>query len=70
MSLKLELNTRQPDEIYQAIIDMHEGLSEQESSAVNARLILLLANHIGDVNIIRDATAIARGKRGASSEPE
>ena len=48
-----------PDDVYEALIDAHRGLSETESHAFNARLILLLANHIGDVAVLREALAAA-----------
>lgn len=60
MSLKLTINTRAPDEVYQSLIDMHSGLDEEESAKVNARMILLLANHIGDPAVIAEAAKIAR----------
>jgi hypothetical protein len=49
-----------PDGIYNAIIDAHRGLSDAESLSLNASLVLLLANHIGDESIVREAIAIAR----------
>jgi hypothetical protein len=49
-----------PDRIYNAIIDAHRGLSDAESMSLNASLVLLLANHIGDEDIVREAIAIAR----------
>ena len=49
-----------PDRIYNAIIDAHRGLSDAESLSLNASLVLLLANHIGDEGIVREAIAIAR----------
>lgn len=51
------------DDFYEALIDMHQGLSDEESERVNARLILLLANHIGDIGVLRDAMRLARGAR-------
>jgi hypothetical protein len=60
MNLNLSRNAAAPDDIYDAIIRMHEGLSDEESARVNARLILILANHIGDAGIIREAAALAR----------
>ncbi len=63
MSLILSRNAPAPDDIYEAIIMMHEGLSDEESASVNARLILILANHIGDASTIREAAMIARGDR-------
>ena len=48
------------DDFYEALIDAHNGLTDDESLAVNARLVLLLANHIGDIGVLREALAIAR----------
>ncbi len=48
------------DDLYEALIDMHRDLSDEQSAMVNARLILLLANHIGDIGILREAMQIAR----------
>ncbi len=48
------------DDFYEALIEMHRGLSDEQSAQVNARLILLLANHVGDLAILREAMAIAR----------
>lgn len=48
------------DDFYEALIDAHQGLTDDESLAVNARLVLLLANHIGDIGVLREALAIAR----------
>jgi hypothetical protein len=58
--LKTEPNIAHPDDFYQALIDAHAGLSEQESAALNARLILLLANQVGDVDTLKEAIAAAR----------
>jgi hypothetical protein len=68
MSLNTEPNLAQPDDFYQALIDMHAGLSDAQSAAVNARLILLLANHIGDMAVLREAMAAARSAAAHSHE--
>jgi anthranilate phosphoribosyltransferase len=60
MPLNTEPNIAQPDDFYQALIDAHAGLSEQQSAALNARLILLLANQVGDLDTLRAAIAAAR----------
>jgi len=49
-----------PDDFYEALIDAHQGLSTEESHALNARLVLLLANHIGALPVLREALAAAR----------
>lgn len=55
-------NIDRPDDFYAELIAAHENLSKAESDALNARLILLLANHIGDRNVLSEAlNAAARG---------
>jgi predicted LPLAT superfamily acyltransferase len=49
-----------PDGLYAAILEAHADLSECESAALNARLVLLLANHIGSAEIVREALTTAR----------
>ncbi len=58
-SLNTTANISDPDGFYAELITMHEGLSDDESAALNARLVLLLANHIGDRNVLREAIAAA-----------
>lgn len=48
------------DDFYEALIDSHHGLSDQQSSLFNAKLILLLANHIGDLQVLQQALQLAR----------
>ena len=47
------------DEFYEALIETHQGLSDPQSAMVNARLVLLLSNHIGDVAVLKEAMKIA-----------
>lgn len=60
MSLNTKPNIKSPDDFYQELIDSHRDLSEEESRSLNAKLILLLANHIGDAAVLSEAMAIAR----------
>ena len=48
------------DDFYEALIDTHRDLTDEQSALVNAKLILLLSNHIGDIKILREAMALAR----------
>jgi len=64
MPLKRDPNVKDPDRLYAAIIDAHNGLSDADSVAFNARLVLLLANHIGDEAVLREALAVARKSMG------
>ena len=72
MPLKLQANFSEPgqryfraftpgDDFYQALIDTHRDLSDEQSAMVNAKLVLLLANHVGDITVLREAMALARG---------
>ena len=60
MTLNSSANVQQPDDFYQALIDAHAELTDEQSAALNARLVLLLANQIGDLNTLRQAIAAAR----------
>ncbi|WP_323771811.1 DUF2783 domain-containing protein [Antarctobacter sp.] len=59
--LTLTPNLDRPDDFYAALIAAHDGLSEDDSAAYNARLILILANQIGDAQVI-DAALKAAAK--------
>ena len=54
------------DDFYAALLEAHEGLSDVESAGLNAQLVLLLGNHIGDLSVIREALSVARA--GVSRE--
>jgi len=71
MALNLKPNFTEPgkryfraftpgDDFYEALIDTHRDLSDEQSALVNAKLILLLSNHIGDIAVLRQAMQIAR----------
>ncbi|SAL14257.1 DUF2783 domain-containing protein [Caballeronia telluris] len=60
MKLNLETNIADYDGFYERLIDTHNGLTEEESQMVNAKLVLLLANHIGDAQVLIEALALAR----------
>ncbi len=71
MALNLNPNFSQPgkryfqtfspgDDFYEALIQTHQDLSDEQSTLVNAKLVLLLSNHIGDLSVLREAMALAR----------
>jgi len=60
MTLILTPNIPDPDGFYDALVQAHANLSDEESEAYNARLILTLANHIGDREILDAALAAAK----------
>ncbi|MBL9056567.1 MAG: DUF2783 domain-containing protein [Rhodobacteraceae bacterium] len=60
MALMTTPNISDADGFYAALLAAHKGLSEAESHAMNARLVLVLANHIGDATVLQQALALAR----------
>lgn len=58
--LTREPNLEDPDGFYADLLAAHRGLTDAESHALNARLSLILANQIGDGNVLREALALAR----------
>ena len=55
-----------PDAAFRALIEAHRGLNAAESADLNARLVLLLANHIGDLAVLADAIRVARANTSSS----
>ena len=60
MPLITDPHLESPDDFYEALIAAHDGLDDAQSHAVNARLVLLLANHVGTLDVLREALAAAR----------
>jgi hypothetical protein len=49
-----------PDAAYRAVVEAHRGLSDEASANFDARLLLVLVNHIGDPEVIAEAIALAK----------
>lgn len=71
MPLQLQPNLSEPgqryfrdftpgDDFYEALIEAHRDLSDEQSQLLNAKLILLLANQVGDISVLKQTLAIAR----------
>ena len=60
MDLNLNPNISDPDGFYDELLGAHDGLSKEDSEALNARLILILANHVGDRDVLRAALKAAK----------
>jgi hypothetical protein len=69
MSLITDPHLESPDDFYEALIAAHDGLDEPGSHALNARLVLLLANHVGSLDVLREALAAARLGARESTAP-
>jgi len=59
-TLKTDPNIAGPDDFYEELIGLHRELTDAQSALLNAKLILLLANHIGDPDVLHAAMAAAR----------
>ena len=59
-ALITDINLADPDGFYEALINTHSDLTPTQSEALNARLVLLMANHIGDLLVLRQAMKLAR----------
>ena len=62
-TLNLEPNISRPDDFYEALIALHRGLTAEQSAKVNAKRVLLLANHVGDMEVLKQALEAA-GEQG------
>ena len=67
MPLTLTPNIPDPDGFYAELLAIHEGLDEARSHALNARLVLLLANHIGARDVLSEALEAARSAGGSGA---
>ncbi|MFS2214148.1 DUF2783 domain-containing protein [Massilia sp. NEAU-DD11] len=65
-ALNVAPNIADHDAFYEMLVDTHQDLDDEQSKMLNAQLILLLANHVGDLQVLREAFAIARRNVAAS----
>ncbi len=68
-TLRTQLGLEAPDDFYQTLIDAHNGLDDAQSELLNAKLVLLLANHIGDGAVLAEALAAARAGIAPEGDP-
>lgn len=61
MSLDTRPRLMDPDALFALLVEAHKGLDAEASRRLDARLVLLLANHIGEMDTLREAIALARG---------
>ena len=69
MQLTIDANLESADSFYEALIETHRDLDEPQSHALNARLVLLLANHIGRMDVLRQALQAARDSARTTPQP-
>ena len=67
MALSTNSNFSKPDDAFRAIVEAHRGLSDEQSADLDAALVLILANHIGDIDVLGEALALAKRRIADSS---
>ncbi len=60
MTLSTSSNFTKPDDAFRVVVEAHRGLSDAQSADLDAALVLILANHIGDIAVLREAIALAK----------
>lgn len=64
MTLSTTSNFADPDTAYRLVVEAHRGLNDEDSAALDTALVLILANHIGDTDVLREAIALAKRQLG------
>jgi hypothetical protein len=70
MTLSTNSNFARPDDAFRAVVEAHRGLSDEQSADLDAALVLILANHIGDLDVLRDAIALAKRRMVATAQQQ
>lgn len=70
MALSTSSNFVKPDDAFRAIVEAHRGLSEEQGADFDTALVLILANHIGDIGVLREAIALARQRATDASQQQ
>jgi Protein of unknown function (DUF2783) len=70
MALSTKTNFADPDAAYRLIVEAHRGISDEQSAALDAALVLVLANHIGDLEVLREAIALAKRRLVDASQQQ
>ncbi len=70
MALVTRSNFENPDDAFRAIIEAHRGLSDGASADLDAALVLILANHIGDLGVLREAIELAKRRMLEASQQQ
>ena len=70
MALSTSSNFSKPDDAFRAIVEAHRGLNDEQSADLDAALVLILANHIGDIEVLRDAITLAKRRMTDASQQQ
>ena len=70
MPLSIASNFTRPDDAFRAIVEAHRGLNDEQSADLDAALVLILANHIGDIEVLGEAIALAKRRMLDASQQQ
>jgi len=70
MALSTRSNFAKPDDAFRMIVEAHRGLDDAQSADLDAALMLILANHIGDLDVLREAIDLAKQSLADSSQQQ
>ena len=70
MVLSTGSNFERPDDAFRAVVEAHRGLSDEQSADLDAALVLILANHIGDLEVLREAIELAKRRTLEASQQQ
>ena len=70
MALSTKSNFTDPDAAYRLIVEAHRGISDAQSADLDAALVLVLANHIGDLDVLREAITLAQRRMADASQQQ
>jgi len=70
MPLSTSSNFARPDDAFRAIVEAHRGLTDEQSADLDAALVLILANHIGDIDVLSEAIALASRRMIAADQQQ
>ena len=70
MALSTSSNFAKPDDAFRMVVEAHRGLDDAQSGDLDAALVLILANHIGDISVLRDAIALAKRRVLAAEQQQ
>ena len=70
MALSTSSNFAKPDDAFRAVVEAHRGLTDAQSADFDAALVLILANHIGDIEVLREAITLAKRRMLETSQQQ
>ena len=70
MALSTSSNFAKPDDAFRMIVEAHRGLSDAQSADLDAALVLVLANHVGDLEVLREAIELAKRRLVDASQQQ